>query len=284
MKSWLLVGALLVGGVAFGQASNTRARFNAPVYGPVGLSNGLVGTPSLYFIGDTNTGIYWVSADNFCAVTGGVARACWNSAGTTTISSLLSLNGDVRPLSDNAQDIGVSGTFRFRSLYLSGSPFLEAATGTAASGTGITANTTSAIRNWLHKVTVINTALAAAATSDVTLHVTPVNTRIIRVVADVTQVFTGGALTAVTVMCGNAAGGNQYLLANSVFTATNTWGDVVAEMGAGLVDATRADFGTVAAGVPGAITVQCRFTCTTANCNAATQGSVTFYVEGVTYP
>lgn len=157
-------------------------------------------------------------------------------------------------------------------------------TGTPASGTGITAVATSQIRNYVHKVTVINTALAAAGTSDVTLHVTPVNTRIARVVADVTQVFTGGTLSAMTVQCGNAAGGTQYLLANSVFTAQNTWGDVVAEMGAGLVSATLADFGTVAAGVPGAITVQCRFTCTGANCNAATQGSVTFYVEGVTYP
>lgn len=156
--------------------------------------------------------------------------------------------------------------------------------GTNASGTGITANYSGVQRAWLHKVTVINTALAAAGTSDVTLHVTPANTRISRVIADVTQVFTGGTLSAMTVMCGNAAGGNQYLLANSVFTAQNTWGDVVAEMGAGLVSATLADFGTVTAGVPGAITVQCRFTCTGANCSAATQGSVTFYVEGVTYP
>lgn len=157
-------------------------------------------------------------------------------------------------------------------------------TGTPASGTGITASATSQIKTWVHKVTVINTALAAAATTDVTLHVTPVNTRIVRVIAEVNTVFTGGALSAMTITCGNSAGGNQYLLSNSVLAAKNCWGDVAAEMGAGLLSATTADFGTVAADIPAAITVQCRFTCTGANCSAATQGTVTFYVEGVTYP
>ncbi len=174
------------------------------------------------------------------------------------------------------------GTEKF-GIDRTGFPLNASSIGTAASGTGITANYSGAIKDWVHKVTVINTALAAAGTSDVTLAVTPVNSRIVRVTADVTQVFTGGALSAMTVMCGNTAGGNQYLLANSVFTAQNTWGDVAAEVGAGLLTATWADFGTSAAGVPGAITVQCRFTCTGANCSAATQGSVTFYVEGVTY-
>jgi hypothetical protein len=140
------------------------------------------------------------------------------------------------------------------------------------------------LRHFVNKVTVINTALTAAGQTDLTLLTTPVNSRIVRVVADVTQVFTGGALSAVTITVGNTAGGNQYLLSNSVLTATNTWGDVVAEMGAGVVSATLADFGTVATGVPGALTVQTRFTCTGANCNAATQGSVTFYIEYVVYP
>lgn len=158
-----------------------------------------------------------------------------------------------------------------------------ATSGTSASGTGITA-LNSLVRHFVHKVSVTNAAMAAASTTDVTLHVTPVNTRIIRVLANVTQTFTGGSLSAVTVTCGSSAGGNQYLLSGSVFTATTTLGDVLAEMGAGVVSSTLADFGTVASGVPGAITVQCRFTCTSANCSAATQGNVNFYVEGVTYP
>lgn len=155
--------------------------------------------------------------------------------------------------------------------------------GTAGSGTGITTGYTSAVRPWVHKQTIINTALTAAGTTDLTVWTTPVNTRIVRITANVTQVFTGGALTAVTFQCGNAAGGNQYLVGGSVFTAQTTLGDVQAEVGAGLLSATLADMGTPAAGVPGAIAISCRFTCTTANCNAATQGSLALYIEGVTY-
>lgn len=156
--------------------------------------------------------------------------------------------------------------------------------GTAGSGTGITAVKSGVVRNFVDKVTVINTAMTAAATTDVTIWTTPVNTRLVRIVAEVTQVFTGGALSAVTITCGKSAGTNEYLLSNSVFTAQNTWGDNFAEIGAGLLSATVADMGTPAAGIPGAIAISCRFTCTGANCNAATQGSITFEVEGVAYP
>lgn len=183
---------------------------------------------------------------------------------------------------DYASSDGTTVTFA-GPVTVTGTLINTALVGTPASGTGITAVYSGEVRHWVHKITVINTALAAAGTSDVTLHTTPVNSRIIRVTADVTQVFTGGALSAMTVMCGNSAGGNQYLLAGSVFAAQTTLGDVAAEVGAGLLTATWADFGTPAAGVPGALTVQCRFTCTGANCSAATQGSVSFYVEGMTY-
>jgi hypothetical protein len=158
-----------------------------------------------------------------------------------------------------------------------------ATVGTAASGTGITAVYSGAVRRFVHKVTVTNAAMTAAGTTDITLAVTPTNARIERVLAEVTQVFSGGALSAVAVTCGKSAGGNEYLLSHSQLSATGAFGDVVAEMGAGLVSATLADMGTVSAGVPGAITVQCRYTCTGANCNAATQGSTTYYVEGVVY-
>jgi hypothetical protein len=155
--------------------------------------------------------------------------------------------------------------------------------GTAGSGTGITANTTSAVVDHSHKITVTNAALTAAATTDVTIWTTPVNTRLKRIVAEVTQVFTGGALSAMTVQCGNAAGGTQYLLAGSVLAATTTLGDVQAEIGAGLLSATVADMGTPASGIPGAIAISCRFSCTGANCSAATQGSVSFYIDLATY-
>lgn len=236
--------------------------------------------PEIRFNGGNQANLQTNTADSVTSSTV-AAFVLYESVAITAGDLLFAVQDSVN---NNRLSVSVEGNTAAQGTMSATSYTGTGTTGTPASGTGITANATSQIKTWVHKVTVINTALTAAATSDVTLHVTPVNTRIVRVVADVTQVFTGGALSAMTVMCGNAAGGNQYLLANSVFTAQNTWGDVVAEMGAGVVSATLADFGTVAAGVPGAITVQCRFTCTGANCNAATQGSVTFYVEGVTYP
>lgn len=155
--------------------------------------------------------------------------------------------------------------------------------GTAGSGTGITVNVTSAVLPFVHELTIINTALTAAATTDLTVWTTPVDTRLVRITANVTQVFTGGALTAMTFQCGKSAGTNEYLVGGSVFTAQTVLGDVQAEVGAGLLSATLADMGTPAAGVAGAIAISCRFTCTTANCNAATQGSLKLKIEGVTY-
>lgn len=160
---------------------------------------------------------------------------------------------------------------------------IGATAGTAGSGTGITTGYTSAVRQWVHKQTIDRTALTAAATTDLTVWTTLTNTRLTRVFANVTQVFTGGALSAMTFQCGKSAGTNEYLVGGSVFAAQTTLGDVQAEIGAGLLSATLADMGTPAAGVPGAIAISCRFTCTGANCSVATQGSLTLYIEGVTY-
>lgn len=167
---------------------------------------------------------------------------------------------------------------------LLGSVNLIAGTGTAGSGTGITISNNGYIRPFVHKLVISRTALTAAGTTDLTVWTTGAVTRLIRVVAVVGTTFTGGGLTAVTFQCGSAAGGNQYLLAGSVFTAVTTLGDVAAEIGAGLTSATVADFGALSAGSPDAITISCRFTCTTANCSAATQGSLNLYIEGVAYP
>jgi hypothetical protein len=224
------------------------------------LNSGIVTTGDTYEetnVSDSagNIGFFFGSANT---VTSGVDRylAAFGRSATATVASRIFTDGTYQNL---------------------------ATVGTSASGTGVTATYSGAVRQWVHKVTVTNAAMTAATTTDITLHTTPTNSRIERVLAEVTTVFSGGALSAVTVTCGNSAGGNQYLLSGDVKTAQTTLGDVVAEMGAGLVSSTLADMGTVAAGVPGAITVQCRFTCTSANCNAATQGNVVFIVEGASY-
>ncbi len=152
--------------------------------------------------------------------------------------------------------------------------------GTAGSGTGITMVARSALVPFVHKITVAETALTAAATTqDVTIWTVPAKAQIERVIAETTTGFTGGSVSAMTVMCGPAAGSNAYLLAGSVFTAT-LLGDVVAEMGAGVLSATLADIPSFS----GTTALSCRFTSTNDNVVNATAGSTTFYVQGSVFP
>jgi len=154
--------------------------------------------------------------------------------------------------------------------------------GTAGSGTGISLVSAGAIRPYVNVITVTFAAMTAAATTDVTIWTPFGHSRILRLVAEATVTFSGGALSNVTMTCGTTAGGNQYLTTCDLgVTETPVCGDAAADIGAALLSATVADFPSWAAGTTA---IQCRFTCTGANCNAATGGSATFYIEGVTYP
>lgn len=159
---------------------------------------------------------------------------------------------------------------------------LSAGTGTAPSGAGITVNANGHLRPFVHRVTVTFAAMTAAATTDIPMWTPGAGTRISRMVLQGVTPFSGGALTNVTVTCGTTAGGNQYLLSCDVGTSeTPVCGDAAAEIGAGLLSATVADFPDFTGG---ATDIQCRFTCTGANCNVATAGSAVFYIEGTAYP
>jgi len=155
-----------------------------------------------------------------------------------------------------------------------------ASMGTPPAATGVSVRSVGDMAHRVHKVTVGFAALTgnAALTGDVTLWTTPANTRVVRVIADVKLQFTGGSISACTMTAGRTAGGNEYLLSGNVFAAPILLGDVVAEMGAGVVSATLADFQAAAQ------TIQARFTSVTANLSALTAGSVDFYIETVAYP
>lgn len=148
--------------------------------------------------------------------------------------------------------------------------------GTAGSGTGYTTNQTSALGHQIHKITILRTALTAAATTeDETIWTMPAKTRLLRIVGDVTQAFddAGGPISAMTVMCGTSGGSNVYTPATSVFTVT-TVGDVAAEIGANLLSATVADIPSMSA----TQAIVCRFTSTGGNLSTLTTGSITFYI------
>lgn len=154
-----------------------------------------------------------------------------------------------------------------------------AVVGTPPSATGVTALETGVVRHMCHKVRVDYTALTgfAALTGDVTLWTLPAGAVIERVLAKVNTTFTGGAITDCDVTVGNSAGGAQYLASFDVDTAAVLAGDVVAEIGAGLVDASRADV-NVSSNAFVATTVQCRFTSVGANLSALTAGQMDVWI------
>jgi hypothetical protein len=159
--------------------------------------------------------------------------------------------------------------------------FLDAAiVGTAPSGTGITVDSKLAQRDAVAKVTITEAALTAAATTqDVTVWTVPAKTRVRRLVVQTTTGFTGGTIAAMTLSCGSTAGGVDYLLAGSVFSA-GVLGDGFAEIGAGLLSATLADIPSMTSSTA----ISCRFVATGDNVVNATAGSLTLYLELSPYP
>lgn len=171
-------------------------------------------------------------------------------------------------------EVGTSGVFNDRG----------AACITAASGTGITVNATGNLRRTVYKVTLSQAAFAAAAlTADATIATLPAKTRLVGVYADVTQVFSGGAVSAATMILGKTVGGNEYLLSFDIKTATIRKGLLDADLGASLTRANRVQDADLPS-FTGTTTVSARLTTVTANTNALTQGSVTFYLICETLP
>lgn len=163
---------------------------------------------------------------------------------------------------------------------------LEGATkvGTPPTGTGISTLETGVMPTICHKVRVdFNACTAAATTQDMTLWTAPAGFIVERVLAKVNTVFAGAAITDVDVTVGSSAGGAEYLASFDVDTAAVLAGDVIAEVGAGLTDATRADV-KVTANAFVATTIQCRFTSVGANLSAMTSGQVDIWIIGKQLP
>lgn len=242
-------------------------------------------TTALIVASGAQAGLYGSSTDARMRYTSNVSAA--NAGSTTTTAAHRHYTEQALDATDWSHEFGdasnASAIFAMEYQGVLLAP--KSAPGTAGSGTGFTTNYTNAIVHRVHKITVTEAALAAAAgTEDETIWTIPAKTRVLRMIAEVTQTFSGGALTNVTMTCGTSAGGNQYLVGGAQcdvgITETPVCGDVAADIGAGLTSATVADIPSFT----GTTAIQCRFTCTGANCVAATTGSVTFYIEHLVYP
>lgn len=155
---------------------------------------------------------------------------------------------------------------------------------TEASGTGITVNTGGELHTLVYKVTLTQAAFSAAATTaDATIATLPAKMQINGIWADVTQVFSGGAVATANMTCGKTAGGNEYLVSFDVKSATLQRGLVDGDLGASINRANAVQGGDMPSWTA-TTAVQCRMTTTGANTNALTQGSITYYIRTTSLP
>jgi len=149
---------------------------------------------------------------------------------------------------------------------------------TAGSGTGVTVDKTASVERSVYKVTVTYQALAAAAvTADKTIATLPAKMRLVGIIADTTTKYIGGAVTATTLIVGKTVGGNEYVVSHDVFAAAITKGLADADLGTSINRAGAIQGGDLASWTATTI-VSVRLTTTTANTNALTQGSTTYYL------
>jgi hypothetical protein len=149
---------------------------------------------------------------------------------------------------------------------------------TSGSGTGLTIISVGNFLRQVYKVTVTYAGFSAAAlTADHTIATLPAKTKIVGFYADTTVPFTGGGVTAASLTVGKSAGGVEYIATHDVLSAAITRGLADADMGTELVAAALIQGGAVV-NWTGTTTVSARLTTVTANTNALTAGSVTFYI------
>lgn len=158
---------------------------------------------------------------------------------------------------------------------VSGGLFPMAPKITPPSGTGITVNDGGEVRQTTASYTFTFAALAAAQlTADTVVCVLPAKTRLLRITADVTQVFSGGAVSAASIVVGKTTGGAEYLASFDCKSSAITRGLVDADLGTSLVRSAAVQGGDLPSWTT-TTNVMMRLTTVTAFTNALNQGSIT---------
>src|ERR1041384_1001317 len=149
---------------------------------------------------------------------------------------------------------------------------------TAGSGTGVTVNQPGSVQRVVYKVTAPSPAWSAAATTaDKVIATLPAKCRLVSIIADTTTKYIGGAVTACTLKVGKTTGGAEYVASHDVFTAAVTKGLADADLGTSMTRATAIQGGDLPSWTT-TTSESVRITTTTANTNALTQGSTTYYL------
>jgi len=219
-----------------------------------------------------------IGADNGLNLTSGITNAnpikLFSDGGTTPALTIAATTGLVGiGTSSPVQALDVVGNGAFSGSLYAGAPKI-----TAGGGTGITINNVGEIRRETYSVTITYQALAAAQlTADSIIATLPAKTRLVGITADVTQTFSGGAVSAATMTVGKTVGGAEYLASFDVKTATIQRGLTDADLGTALVRSAAVQGGDLPSWT-GTTNINVRLTTVTANTNALTQGSVTFTI------
>lgn len=150
---------------------------------------------------------------------------------------------------------------------------------TAGAGTGITVTQSGAVTR---KVYTVTTTYAAYSDSDtkkgVVIATLPAKTKLVGAYADTTAAYTGGAVSAATLVVGvTAEDGAEIIASHDVFSSAVTKGLADADMGTAMTRAAQIQGGYLPSWT-GTTAVYATINTASANTSALTAGSTTFYL------
>jgi hypothetical protein len=150
---------------------------------------------------------------------------------------------------------------------------------TAGSGTGVTIVDAGSANQTLYKVT---TTYAAYSDSDtkkgIVIATLPIKTKILSCYADTTAAYTGGTVSAATLVVGvTAEDAAEIIASHDVFAGAVTKGLADADMGTGMTRAAAIQGGYLPSWT-GTTAIYATINTTDGNTNALTAGSTTFYL------
>jgi hypothetical protein len=151
---------------------------------------------------------------------------------------------------------------------------------TVGSGTGITVNRTGHLNRQIYKVTTTYDAYADTdTTKGIVIATLPAKMKIVGCYADTTTPYTGGAVSAATLEVGiTVEGAAEIIAAHDVLSGAVTKGLADADMGTSMTRAAAIQGGYLPSWT-GTTAIYATIDTTTANTDALTAGSTTFYIE-----
>ncbi len=157
---------------------------------------------------------------------------------------------------------------------------------TAGAGTGLTVDDPGKAGHGIYKCTLTFAGLSAAATTaTATICTLPAKCKLIGMISDTTIKYIGGAVSAATIAVGIASGNvDAFIEEHDVFAAAVVAGDLVnADLGSLLIGAAATPIQHGAVVWASTTAVQVSLVTTSADTDACTQGSTTYYIEYVQY-